>query len=294
MSRESAIMLTIIPRAEDVEGQPILRPLPAAKCRSVGPFVFFDHMLETTYAPGTGMDIRQHPHIGLSTLTYLFEGEIRHKDSLGSAQHVRPGDVSRMTAGSDNAPIERTPEALHASGSRRPGLQVWLASPKCHEQGEGHYSHHPADTLPVSDGMGIRVRMIAGEGFCLKSPVPVLSPTLYAELNLQTATTLCVPAEHEQRALYVIEGDLVLDGEPVQPRSLVVLDSGSEPTLCAQSECHAVLIGGAPLDGPRRMNWNFVASDVALIDQARAKWAAGDWPTVPGEVERIELPVPRR
>lgn len=287
-------MLTIIPRAEDVEGQPILRPLPAAQCRSVGPFVFFDHMLETSYAPGTGMDIRQHPHIGLSTLTYLFEGEIRHKDSLGSDQHVRPGEVSWMTAGSAIAHIERTPEDLHASGSRLHGLQVWLASPKSHEQGEGHYSHHPAATLPVSDAMGIRIRLIAGEGFCLKSPVPVLSPTLYAELNLQTATTLCVPDEHEQRALYVIEGDLLLDGEPVQPRSLVVLDSGSEPTLCAESECHAVLFGGAPLDGPRKMNWNFVASDPALIEKARAKWAAGDWPTVPGEVERIELPVGSR
>jgi redox-sensitive bicupin YhaK (pirin superfamily) len=285
-------MLTIIPRAEDVEGQPILRPLPSARCRSVGPFVFFDHMLETTYMPGTGMDIRQHPHIGLSTLTYLFEGEILHKDSLGSDQHVRPGEVSWMTSGSAIAHIERTPEALHASGSRLHGLQVWLASPKSHEQGDGYYSHHPAATLPVSDSMGISIRLIAGEGFCLKSPVPVLSPTLYAELNLQTATTLLIRAEHEERALYVIEGELKVDGEPIQPRSLVVLDPGSEPTLFAESECHAVLIGGAPLDGSRRMNWNFVASDPALIDQARAKWAAGDWPIVPGEVDRIELPVP--
>jgi redox-sensitive bicupin YhaK (pirin superfamily) len=285
-------MLTIIPRAEDVEGQPILRPLPSARCRSVGPFVFFDHMLETTYMPGTGMDIRQHPHIGLSTLTYLFEGEILHKDSLGSDQHVRPGEVSWMTSGSAIAHIERTPEALHASGSRLHGLQVWLASPKSHEQGDGYYSHHPAATLPVSNSMGICIRLIAGEGFCLKSPVPVLSPTLYAELNLQTATTLLIQAEHEERALYVIEGELKVDGEPIQPRSLVVLDPGSEPTLFAESECHAVLIGGAPLDGSRRMNWNFVASDPALIDQARAKWAAGDWPTVPGEVDRIELPVP--
>jgi redox-sensitive bicupin YhaK (pirin superfamily) len=249
-------------------------------------------MLETTYMPGTGMDIRQHPHIGLSTLTYLFEGEILHKDSLGSDQRVRPGEVSWMTSGSAIAHIERTPAALHASGSRLHGLQVWLASPKSHEQGDGYYSHHPAATLPVSDNMGIRIRLIAGEGFCLKSPVPVLSPTLYAELNLQTATTLRIPAGHEERALYVIEGELKVDGEPLRPRCLVVLDPGSEPTLFAESECHAVLIGGAPLDGPRRMNWNFVASDPALIDQARAKWAAGDWPTVPGEVDRIELPVP--
>lgn len=283
-------MLTIKPRAEDVEGQPILRPLPSAKCRSVGPFVFFDHMLETSYAPGTGMDIRQHPHIGLSTLTYLFEGQIQHKDSLGSDQHVLPGEVSWMTAGRAIAHIERTPQALHDSGSRLHGLQVWLASPKAHEQGEGHYSHHPASSLPVNDGMGISVRMIAGHGFCLESPVPVLSPTLYAELKMQAATTLLIPAEHEQRALYVIAGEMLIDGEPVEPRSLVVLEPGDEPTLCAESECHAVLIGGAPLEGPRRMNWNFVASDPALIDQARAKWAAGDWPTVPGEVGRIEMP----
>nr|WP_314582719.1 pirin family protein [uncultured Pseudomonas sp.] len=287
-------MLIIKPRAEDVEGQPILRPLPSAQCRSVGPFVFFDHMLETTYSPGTGMDIRQHPHIGLSTLTYLFEGQIQHKDSLGSDQQVQPGEVSWMTAGTAIAHIERTPQALHDSGSRLHGLQVWLASPRKHEQGPGHYSHHTASALPFSDSMGIAIRMIAGNGFCLASPVPVLSPTLYAELKMQTTTTLLIPAEHEQRALYVIEGEMLLDGEPVEPRTLVVLEPGTEPTLCAEGESHAVLIGGAPLDGPRRMNWNFVASNPALIDQARAKWAARDWPTVPGEVERIELPASKQ
>lgn len=283
-------MIVIKPRAEDVEGQPILRPLPSAKCRSVGPFVFFDHMLETDYPAGSGLNIRQHPHIGLSTLTYLFDGQIQHKDSLGSDQLVLPGDVSWMTAGSAVAHIERTPEDLRSSGSRLHGLQIWLASPKEHEQGPGHYSHHPAHTLPMSDNLGIRIRMIAGSGFCLTSPVPVLSSTLYAEVNLQTATTLLIPAEHEERALYVLSGEAQLDGEPVELRSLVVLPIGEEMTLSADSECHAVLIGGAALDGPRRMNWNFVASDPALIEQARARWAAGDWPTVPGETERIELP----
>lgn len=283
-------MLIITPRAEDVEGQPILRPLPSARCRSIGPFVFFDHMLPTSYAAGTGMDIRQHPHIGLSTLTYLFEGQIQHKDSLGSDQHVLPGDASWMTAGSAIAHVERTPQALYESGSRLHGLQVWLASPVEHEQGSGYYSYHRADTLPVRDGMGIMIRMIAGCGFCLESPVPVLSPTLYAELRLQAASTLLIPAEHPQRALYVIEGDALLDGEPLAPRTLVVLDEGDTPTLCAEGEVHAVLIGGAALDGPRRMNWNFVASDQRLIDEARQNWAAGQWPVVAGEVGRIELP----
>jgi len=278
------------PRAEDVEGQPILRPLPSAKCRSVGPFVFFDHMLETDYPAGSGMNIRQHPHIGLSTLTYLFDGQLVHKDSLGSDQLVKPGEVSWMTAGSAIAHIERTPQDLRDSGSSMHGLQIWLASPKEHEQGPGHYSHHTADTLPVSDNLGIRIRMIAGNGFCLTSPVPVLSPTLYAELNLQTATTLLIPAEHVERALYVLSGEAQLDGEPIEARSLIVLPVGEDVTLCANSECHAVLIGGAALDGPRRMNWNFVASDPTLIEQARSRWAAGDWPGVPGETERIELP----
>jgi redox-sensitive bicupin YhaK (pirin superfamily) len=283
-------MLIIKPRAEDVEGQPILRPLPSAQCRSVGPFVFFDHMLETDYPAGSGMDIRQHPHIGLSTLTYLFEGELLHKDSLGSDQRVLPGEVSWMTAGSAIAHVERTPADLVAKGSRMHGLQIWLASPKDQEQGPGHYSHHPAASLPTSDTLGIRIRMIAGSGFCLTSPVPVLSGTLYAELHLQTATTLLIPTEHAERALYVLEGEASLDGQPVEPRSLIVLDSGQEAILSAESECHAVLIGGEALDGARRMNWNFVASDPALIDQARQRWAAGEWPTVPGETGRIELP----
>ena len=283
--------VTVIkPRTEDVEGQPILRPLPSAKCRSIGPFVFFDHMLPTHYPPGHGMNIRQHPHIGLSTLTYLFEGQLQHKDSLGSDQHVGPGEVSWMTAGSAIAHIERTPATALDQGSTLHGLQVWLASPKDKEQGAGHYSHHTTASLPVSDSLGVKVRLIAGSGFCLSSPVPVLSPTLYAEIHMQTATTLMIPTEHQERALYVLEGEAQLDGQRLEPRTLVVLPVGKEVTLIAESDCHAVLIGGAPLDGPRRMNWNFVASDPALIEQARTRWAAGDWPIVAGEIGRIELP----
>lgn len=283
--------VTVIkPRTEDVEGQPILRPLPSAKCRSIGPFVFFDHMLPTHYPPGHGMNIRQHPHIGLSTLTYLFEGQLQHKDSLGSDQLVGPGEVSWMTAGSAIAHIERTPAAALDQGSTLHGLQVWLASPKDKEQGAGHYSHHTTASLPVSDNLGVKVRLIAGAGFCLSSPVPVLSPTLYAEIHMQTATTLMIPTEHQERALYVLEGEAQLDGQRLEPRTLVVLPVGKEVILIAESDCHAVLIGGAPLDGPRRMNWNFVASDPALIEQARTRWAAGDWPIVAGEIGRIELP----
>jgi len=283
-------LLAIRPRAEDVEGVPILRPLPSAQRRSVGPFVFFDHMLESSFAPEHGMDIRQHPHIGLSTLTYLFEGQVQHKDSLGSDQLVLPGDVSWMTAGRGVAHVERTPADLLHSGSRLHGLQVWLALPRELEGCDPSYSHHASASLPESESLGVRIRMIAGAGFCLESPVPVRSKTLYADLQLSAGATLAIPDEHPERALYLIEGEALLDDEALPLHQLVVLPEGETFTLSACGDCHAVIIGGEALDGPRRMNWNFVASDPELIDSARARWAARDWPTVPGELERIELP----
>jgi len=282
-------LLLIQPRPENLGGQPILRPLPSAKCRSVGPFVFFDHILENTYPAGSGMNINQHPHIGLSTLTYLFKGQLQHRDSLGSNQLVSPGEVSWMTAGRAVAHVERTPQDLWENGSHMHGLQVWLAMPTAEEQGEPSYSHHPADSLPRSTSMGVDICLIAGTGFCLQSPVPVLSPTIYAEIKLAAGSALQIPAEHAERALYLIDGEVTLDDQQLPLRGLLVLPEGETYTLSACGESRLVLIGGAPI-GPRRINWNFVASDPALIDQARERWAAQDWPTVPGETERIELP----
>mgnify|MGYP006152168889 CR=1 FL=1 len=282
-------LLLIQPRPENLGGQPILRPLPSAKCRSVGPFVFFDHILENTYPAGSGMNINQHPHIGLSTLTYLFEGQLQHKDSLGSDQLVGPRDVSWMTAGRAVAHVERTPPEQLGQNKRAHGLQVWLALPEAEEQCDPAYSHHPAASLPRSEAMGVQIRLIAGDGFCLKSPVPVLSPTVYAEIKLATGSALQIPAEHAERALYLIDGEATLDDQQLPLRGLLVLPEGEPYTLTACSESHLVLIGGEPI-GPRRINWNFVASDPALIDQARQRWAAQDWPTVPGETDRIELP----
>ncbi len=282
-------LLLIQPRAEDIAGQPILRPLPSAKCRSVGPFVFFDHMLEQAYPAGSGMNINQHPHIGLSTLTYLFEGALQHKDSLGSDQIVQPGDVSWMTAGRAVAHVERTPEALRKTGSRLHGLQVWLALPEAEEQGEPSYSHHPAASLPRSETMGVQITLIAGNGFCLQSPVPVRSPTVYAELKLQAGTSLSIPAEHRERALYLLAGEARLEDDNLPLHGMAVLPEGEGLLLSACSECHLVLIGGEPL-GPRRMYWNFVATDAALLEQAKQRWAAWDWPRVADESERIPLP----
>lgn len=281
--------LLIRPRAENIAGQPILRPLPSAQCRSVGPFVFFDHILEQDYPAGSGMDIAQHPHIGLSTLTYLFEGQLQHKDSLGSDQVVKPGEVSWMTAGRGVAHVERTPAALQQSGARLHGLQVWLALPEAEERGEPSYSHYIADSLPCSEAMGVQIRLIAGTGFCLQSPVPVRSPTLYAELKLAIGATLAIPPEHPERALYLLAGEALLDDQALPAHTLVVLPEGESFALSACGESHLVLIGGQSL-GPRRINWNFVASDPALIEQARQRWQNHDWPEVPGERTRIELP----
>ncbi len=281
--------LLIRPRAEDIAGQPILRPLPSARCRSVGPFVFFDHILEKDYPAGSGMNIDQHPHIGLSTLTYLFEGELQHKDSLGSDQLVKAGDVSWMTAGHAVAHVERTPAHLWRDGSRLHGLQVWLALPRELEQGEPAYSHHPAASLPRSEAMGVEITLIAGSGFCLESPVPVRSPTLYAELKLQAGAHLTIPAEHRERALYLIEGEARLEDDDLPLRGLAVLPEGEDMLLSACGECRLALIGGEPL-GPRRMYWNFVASDVELLEKAKRDWADWNWPRVPGESARIELP----
>ena len=279
----------IRPRAEDISGQPILRPLPSARFRSIGPFVFFDHMLEHAYPAGSGMNIAQHPHIGLSTLTYLFEGQLQHKDSLGSDQVVGPGDVSWMTAGRAIAHVERTPPAQLGQDKRTHGLQVWLALPEADEQCEPSYSHHPAESLPRSDVMGVHITLIAGNGFCLESPVPVRSPTLYAELRLTAGANLLIPAEHSERALYLIDGEAELDGEALPRHTMAVIPAGETPVLSACGESHLALIGGEPI-GPRRINWNFVATSAELIDQARQRWAAGDWPQVPGETTRIELP----
>ncbi|GIZ11929.1 pirin family protein [Pseudomonas sp. NCCP-436] len=281
--------LLIRPRMETLSGQPILRPLPSAGARSIGPFVFFDHMLEREYCSGSGMNIAQHPHIGLSTLTYLFEGQLQHKDSLGSDQLVAAGDVSWMTAGRGVAHVERTPAEQLQQDKRLHGLQVWLALPQAQEECEPAYSFHPADSLPRYDSLGVQIILIAGSGFCLESPVPVHSPTLYALLQLSAGASLTIPDEYTERALYLIDGEAELDGESLPPNHLAIIPANTTPLLTACTKCHLALIGGEAL-GPRRMNWNFVASNEQLIEQARQRWAAGEWPVVPGETTRIELP----
>lgn len=286
-----AIVRVITARREQVGDQPILRALPSARCRNVGPFVFFDYLLPYDYPPGQGLDIRQHPHIGLSTLTYLLEGELLHKDSLGSEARVRAGGLSWMTAGSGIAHIERTPAALLRTGSRLHGLQAWLAMPKGDQQGEPDYQYFESDELPSHNLEGVSIKLLAGHGFRLIAPVPVLSPTLYAIVDMLPGSTLLIPDEHAERAVFLISGEAQLGTQPLQTHTLAVLEPGVEMALNSGDGARLALLGGAPLDGgTRRMHWNFVSTDQQLVDDARGRWAKGDWPQVPGEAGRIAQP----
>jgi redox-sensitive bicupin YhaK (pirin superfamily) len=283
--------LLIEPRLHDLgDGFTVRRLLPFRLRRHVGPFVFFDHIGPAELPPGRGLDVRPHPHIGLATVTYLFEGEILHRDSLGSVQPIRPGEVNWMTAGRGIVHSERTPPEERAAGHRMHGIQTWVALPREHEETAPEFLHYPASTLPEREQDGVRLRVIAGRSFGLESPVRVYAPTLYADVHLAGGASLRVPGEHEERAIYVLDGDVRVDGEPLAPQRMLVLAAGADIEVAATSAAHVVLCGGAPLDGERTIWWNFVSSDRARIERAKADWLAQRIGVVPGETEFIPLP----
>lgn len=286
----TAIRWMLTSHSKDLGGFSVRRLLPAAKCRAVGPFIFFDHMGPVVFAPGQGVDVRPHPHIGLATVTYLFEGGLLHRDSLGTVQEIRPGDVNWMTAGRGIVHSERTPPALRESGATMNGLQFWVALPREHEQCEPAFQHCPAESLPRLDGNGDSLRLIAGEAFGLRSPVQVLSPLFYADLTLKAGGSFAFTVEHAERALYPVAGQVRLGDEALPLDQLAVLEPGRPVRIEADTDARVMLLGGAPLDAPRHMWWNLVSSDPALVEQARLDWAAGHFPGVPGETERIPLP----
>lgn len=279
----------IAPRVQDLGGFSVRRLLPAAAARSVGPFVFLDEMGPHAFVPGTGIDVRPHPHIGLATVTYLWEGAILHRDSLGNALEIRPGDVNWMTAGRGIAHSERTPPHLRDSGHRLHGLQTWVALPEALEETAPDFAHHPAASLPQLERDGARLTVVAGHAFGARSPVAVHSDTLYVAIDLAAGAQLSVPAEHAERAVYPVAGTLTLDGAPLPVGHLAVLEPGTEPVLAAGSDARLMLLGGAPL-GPRRMWWNFVSSRAERIEQAKQDWSEGRFAPVPGEQEWIPLP----
>ena len=281
----------IVPRARDIGGFAVKRVLPAARRRSVGPFVFFDQMGPAAFPPGSGLDVRPHPHIGLATVTYLFEGEQVHRDSLGTVQVIRPGDVNLMSAGRAIAHSERTDPALRASGSRLAGIQSWIALPQAHEDSAPRFVHHAAASLPMIARGGSSVRLIAGALHGQRSPVETLSPTLYADVTLEAGGSFEIAADYAERALYPVDGVIALDGESYEAGQLLVLKPGAVVTLDAATPARLMLLGGAPLDGPRHIWWNFVSSSKDRIEQAKADWKARRFPVIPTDAEEF-IPLP--
>lgn len=291
MDSSELVSLVIEPRARDVGGFDVRRVLPYMRRRTVGPFIFFDHMGPVDFPPGQGIDVRPHPHIGLATVTYLFEGEIFHRDSLGVEQAIQPGAVNWMVAGRGIVHSERTAPEERARAGRLNGIQSWIALPVSHEESEPSFQHHPADSLPVIEGDGVRMCLIAGAAYGKRSPVKTPSDMFYLDAQLSAGAELVLPDEYEERALYVAEGKLQLsDGSEINEGTMAVFHPSVEVKVSTQEETRVMLLGGAPLDGKRHLWWNFVASTPERLEQARADWKEGRFDKVPGDDEFIPLP----
>ena len=287
----AAIGTVVVPRTVDLGDFAVRRALPSARTRMVGPFVFFDHFGPAEFRAGSGLDVRPHPHIGLATMTYLFDGEIMHRDSLGTASAIRPGEVNWMTAGRGIVHSERTGPELRTSGSPIHGLQMWLGLPAALEEIEPGFAHHKTAEFPVIQDQGKTVRVVVGSLYGATSPVPTVHETMFGDVHLQAGSRLPLDAEHEERAVYLIAGEIDIAGDQFAPGQLLVFKPGDQVTLTAVSDSHLVICGGAPMDGPRHIWWNFVSSRKERIEQAKAEWTAGHFGKVPGdEIEFIPLP----
>lgn len=272
------------------DGFEVRRLLPAATRKMVGPFIFFDHMGPVRFAPGHAIDVRPHPHIGLATVTYLFEGAIMHRDSLGYQQRIAPGDVNWMTAGHGIVHSERSPDDERSKARGLHGIQTWIALPVADERTDPAFVHHPAATLPVKQWPNAELRLIAGSGWGLQAPVKTFSPMFYAAITTSGAAQFDLPAEHAERAIYVVAGDVGVDGSAVPPHTVAVFEPGVPVTVSTGSSARIMAFGGAAMDGDRFISWNFVASSRELIEDARNRWRGQRFPGVPGETEFIPLP----
>jgi redox-sensitive bicupin YhaK (pirin superfamily) len=271
----------------------VRRLLPSAPRQAVGPFLFFDHFGPVAIEPDSHFDVRPHPHIGLATVTYLFEGAMMHRDSLGTAQRIEPGAINWMTAGRGIVHSERRPEDLAAQTYQSHGLQLWAALPAAHEEVAPSFSHTPAAAIPQLDIDGAQVRVLIGEAFGQRSPVPTFVPTVYLDIRLPEQGRLDLPALAEELAVYTVDGELLIDGTLVPPQTLAVLERGASTRLQADAPVQLMVLGGAALDGHRHIFWNFVSSRKERIAQAAADWEAQALGQVPGETEFVPLP-PRR
>jgi len=290
-----ALDVVVVPRSVDLsDGFSVRRALPHSTRRTVGPFVFFDHFGPAEFKTGEGLDVRPHPHIGLSTLTYLYDGEVIHRDTLGVKAAIRPGEVNWMTAGRGIVHSERT--ALERRTGHEPihGLQFWLGMPSKDEESDPRFAHLGSDELPIVDGEGKHVRLIAGSLFGVTSPLATTSQTLFADVTLDAGSTLPLDADYEERGVYIVSGEIDVAGDKFAAGRLLVFRPGDRITLKAVTPARVALIGGAALDGPRHVWWNFVSSRKERIEQAKNEWAQGRFGKVPGdEIEFIPLPEKR-
>jgi redox-sensitive bicupin YhaK (pirin superfamily) len=286
-----AVETVIVPRARDLGGFEVRRALPSRMRQMVGPFIFFDQMGPAEFSVGQGIDVRPHPHINLATVTYLFGGEIIHRDSLGTMMPIRPA-VNWMTAGRGVVHSERTSPELKARGSRLFGLQTRVALPAVHEEADPSFAHYEATELPVLEAEGKRVRLVVGQAWGLRSPVKTLTDTIYADVNLEPGAALPLDIAHEERAIYVVSGAVTIGSDRFPSGQLLVLRPDTIIVRNAADEAaRLVLIGGETIDGPRHIWWNFVSSRLDRIEQAKADWKAGRFGTVPGDAEEL-IPLP--
>ena len=285
------IDLTIAPRSKDLGGFSVRRILPSAQRQMVGPFIFLDHMGPATFEAGECINVRPHPHIGLATVTYLFQGKLLHRDSIGSKQIITPGAMNWMTAGRGIAHSERTKPEEKDKLHHAHGLQSWIALPKAYEEMPQEFHHHPADSLPEWTQAGVTLKLVAGSAYGHEAPVTIYSPMFYVEVKMQAGSRLKLPVEHRERAIYLIDGALRIVGTNIAPKTMTVFVQGETIILEAEMPTHLMLLGGEPLSEPRFIEWNFVSSSLERIAQAKADWKAGLFDKVAGdETEFIPLP----
>jgi redox-sensitive bicupin YhaK (pirin superfamily) len=287
-----AIETVIVPRARDLGGFEVRRALPSDKRQMVGPFIFFDQMGPSEFLLGAGLDVRPHPHIGLSTVTYLFDGEIMHRDSLGTELPIRPGELNWMTAGRGIVHSERTAQALRTSGSRLFGIQSWVALSGKDEETAPDFTHYDAGEMPVLTGEGKSVRVIAGSLLGASSPVKTSSPMFYADVTLEAGAAVPLDPDYDERGVYIVSGEIDIAGDRFEAGRLLVFRPGDRITIRAHSDARFMMLGGEPMDGPRFIWWNFVSSRMDRIEQAKADWRAARFDSVPGDSEFIPLPEP--
>lgn len=283
------IVALIKPVKKDLGGFSVRRYIPHFKQKKVGPFVFFDHMGPAEFEPGKGIDVRPHPHIGLATVTYLFEGEIHHRDSLGYVQPITPGAVNWMTAGKGIVHSERTGDACRASGHRLHGLQVWVGLPEEHEETEPEFVHYDRENIPVLDIGGVSVRVVIGSALGLTSPVFTHSALFYLDVLMPGGSSFCMPDNYAERGIHVIDGSIRVNDYQIESFEMAICKSDESIEIKTESDARVILFGGAPLT-ERFVWWNFVSSRRERIEQAKRDWKEDRFDKIPGETEFIPLP----